>query len=355
MKQLLFIAIASILTLSISAQTKAPKLNFETKSHDFGTIQEADGPATFVFKFTNIGEEPLLLKNVRASCGCTTPKWTKEPVLPGDAGEIKVTYNPRNRPGSFRKTITITSNAEPVTMHLTINGKVIARQKTTAELYPIQMGSLKAKKMHLSFFDMTNAEEKTSSMGIYNPTTNPVKVSFPELPKHVSVSGLTVPAGKEAQITFSYDASKKEDWGFVSDDISCWIDGSKLNSKIKLSATIIEDFSDLTDKEKSNAPVVTLSARKVDFGSVKRGEEVVRTFTITNTGKSTLLIHAVKSTSTILTCKTEKEKLKVGESTTVEASINTSRTKGRQYKTINIITNDPATPNITVTLSGQVL
>lgn len=84
-------------------------MKFEVEEHDFGTIPE--GPAvTYDFVFKNIGKEPIVLSGVQASCGCTTPTWTKEPVNPGKTGKISATYNTQGRPGNFIKTITITSN-----------------------------------------------------------------------------------------------------------------------------------------------------------------------------------------------------------------------------------------------------
>ena len=111
---------------------KNAKAVFTTESHDFGSINETDGPATFVFNFTNTGTDPLILKNVQASCGCTTPDWPKEPILPGKSGSIKVTYNPANRPGSFEKQITVTSDGNPGTQVLKINGTVVPKPAAPA-------------------------------------------------------------------------------------------------------------------------------------------------------------------------------------------------------------------------------
>ena len=97
--------------------------------HDYGTITKgADGDC--VFKFKNEGKAPLILSNVKASCGCTTPMWTKEPVMPGASGEIKVHYD-TNRIGAFSKTITVSSNAENATIMLRILGTVNAPAEVT--------------------------------------------------------------------------------------------------------------------------------------------------------------------------------------------------------------------------------
>lgn len=86
-----------------------PKIVFAEREHNYGTIQKG-GDGNCVFTFTNTGDEPLILSSVRASCGCTTPKWTQKPVMPGKSGEIGVRYNTNNT-GGFTKTVTITSNA----------------------------------------------------------------------------------------------------------------------------------------------------------------------------------------------------------------------------------------------------
>jgi hypothetical protein len=101
----------------------APELKLVTDNHDFGTVQE--GPqAKFDFDFTNEGKEPLILQNVQASCGCTTPEWPKEPIMPGKKAKITAIYNTQGRPGPFTKTITVTSNAKTPTKTLTIRGTV---------------------------------------------------------------------------------------------------------------------------------------------------------------------------------------------------------------------------------------
>ena len=100
-----------------------PKITFNELEHNYGTIQKG-GDGNCEFTFTNDGNEPLILTGVRASCGCTTPTWTKEPVMPGKTGTIKVRYN-TNNVGSFTKTITVTSNAVNASRStLKIKGKV---------------------------------------------------------------------------------------------------------------------------------------------------------------------------------------------------------------------------------------
>jgi hypothetical protein len=96
-------------------------LKFKNEEHSFGTIPE--GPSvSYDFEFTNTGKEPVILQSVTASCGCTTPSWSKEPILPGKSSKITATYATQGRPNSFTKEITVTSNIG--TKKLKITGNV---------------------------------------------------------------------------------------------------------------------------------------------------------------------------------------------------------------------------------------
>jgi hypothetical protein len=100
---------------------KPEDIVFKKETHDFGTIPE--GPAAeYEFSFVNNGKEPLIIQQVHASCGCTTPSYSKEPVLPGKTGVVKASYSTVGRPNAFTKTITVVSNAG--TKMLTIKGEV---------------------------------------------------------------------------------------------------------------------------------------------------------------------------------------------------------------------------------------
>ena len=104
---------------------KAAEIKFETLSHDFGTIS-AEEPVKCVFTFSNTGDAPLIIHQAIATCGCTVPNYSKDPVKPGEKGQIEVTYNGRaSGMGRFMKGITVRSNAKtnPV-IRLSIEGEV---------------------------------------------------------------------------------------------------------------------------------------------------------------------------------------------------------------------------------------
>lgn len=98
------------------------EFKFEKETHDFGKIVQGT-PVTYEFKFTNVGDEPIIISNVQASCGCTVPKYSSTPVKKGEVGTITATYNAAN-PGAFTKALTITSNAKTPSKVIYIKGEV---------------------------------------------------------------------------------------------------------------------------------------------------------------------------------------------------------------------------------------
>lgn len=125
MKQIIFIFMAILLATGMASAQKKAVISADETSHDFGQIKEADGKVSSTFVVKNTGDSPLVITRVIASCGCTTPEWTKEPIAPGQSGNIKITYDPKGRPGPFAKTISVYSNGKTGSFILTIRGEVI--------------------------------------------------------------------------------------------------------------------------------------------------------------------------------------------------------------------------------------
>src|SRR5690606_2810425 len=132
--------------LVISALTYGqPEISFSETSYNFGLIKEEEGPVEHTFLFVNKGNEPLTIAGVSASCGCTTSGWTEEPVAPGKLGFVKARFDPFNRPGAFKKSLTVTSNGDPNIVTLYIEGFVRAKPRSIADEFPAKLGSLRLK------------------------------------------------------------------------------------------------------------------------------------------------------------------------------------------------------------------
>ena len=102
--------------------TVYPKMEFDESEHDFGNIPKGEN-VEHNFTFTNTGPAPLVITNAKSTCGCTVPTWTKEPIQPGETGEMLVKFNGSGN-GQVTKTVTVTANTEAGTERLRIKAFV---------------------------------------------------------------------------------------------------------------------------------------------------------------------------------------------------------------------------------------
>ncbi|RPG64127.1 MAG: DUF1573 domain-containing protein [Flammeovirgaceae bacterium TMED290] len=122
MKQLLTLSL--ILFSFFNSFSQKSEIVFETPEYNFGDIQENKGKVSHKFSFTNNGKESIRILTVKPSCGCTTPNWSKDEIKPGKKGFIIAEYNPKGRPGVFRKSLSVISNDNRRSL-IFIKGKVV--------------------------------------------------------------------------------------------------------------------------------------------------------------------------------------------------------------------------------------
>ena len=121
MKKFVFMFI--LLAVSVCSASAQAEIKFDKLVHDFGKFPESSPTVTCVFGFTNVGDQPLVINQAVASCGCTVPQYTKAPIKPGKKGEIKVTYNGAGKfPGHFKKSITVRTNGKVEMTRLYVEG-----------------------------------------------------------------------------------------------------------------------------------------------------------------------------------------------------------------------------------------
>ncbi len=139
-KVLAILAFALVGTYYVAAQAvNGPVMTFDVTTIDYGTIEKGADPLR-KFKFTNTGNEPLIIKTAKGSCGCTVPTYPKEPIMPGESSVIEVRYDTQ-REGVFTKTVTLTTNEATDTRMLTIKGEVKAA--ASQQSVPASNGGLK--------------------------------------------------------------------------------------------------------------------------------------------------------------------------------------------------------------------
>lgn len=336
---------------AVALMGQQPVITFEKTEHDFGKINEADGRVSVVFSFKNEGMAPLVLSNVRASCGCTTPTWTKEPIEPGQTGSITVTYNPNGRPGRFQKTVTITSNASEPTKKVYIKGEVIPKQAKPANQYSVAVGALNMKTKTLELGTIVKGANKAGELEYTNQTKENHKVELATngqtdafLIHQVTLE--TVKPNEVGKFIFAANTKDSKLYGPVEVNAYVVVDGKKEISdtyKLTIRANVVEDFSQLTPEQKQNAPIVEMQ-NAFDAGKLSAGKSHKYVLPIKNIGVNPLEVRRVYCVDSQLSAKTPKA-IKSGKKGAIAIDINTKNMKpGAYVRDIVIITNDYMNP-----------
>ena len=335
------------LVFSLSAMSQKAVINFDVKSHDFGKVNEEDGKITHVFDFTNKGNAPLVINRVQASCGCTTPTWTKEPIEPGKTGSITVTYNPQGRPGMFTKTITVYSNATEEQVVLVIKGEVIPKQAVVKDAYPVDMNGLSLKSKVVQMNNVNKGSVQERSVEIKNSTASNMKLTFEGMPAYITVSASpeTLAPNTEGKIKFSFDSKKCSSWGPVNNVVNVLINGQKskkTENSITVYSNIVEDFSRMTLDQKRNSPILEITQKNISLGALKSGQKKTGSFKLSNKGISNLEIRRIINTNIEVKMHKSSMTIPSGKSGVISFELNTQKMiKGNYKKTITLQTNDP--------------
>lgn len=323
-----------------------PVITFEKTEHDFGKINEADGRVSVEFVFKNEGMSPLVLSNVRASCGCTTPKWTKEPVEPGQKGVITVTYNPNGRPGRFQKTVTITSNASEPTKRVYIKGEVIPKQAKPENQYKTEVGALNMKTLVLDLGTVKKGDNKTGELEYTNlkKEDHSVELATNAADNYI-LSQATLPTVKPNEVgkfIFALNTSATKLYGPIEVYAYVVVDGKKEISepyKLTVKANIVEDFGNLTTEDKQNAPIIE-TAEIYNAGKIASGKVLKYVFPIKNSGVNALEVRRAYCIDKAITVKAPKA-IKTGRKGNIGIDINTKGMQPGNYsREITIISND---------------
>ena len=345
------------LAFSLVAMSQAV-ISFDEKIHDFGKVNEEDGKITYVFSFINKGNSPLVINRVQASCGCTTPTWSKEPIEPGKKGSITVTYNPEGRPGVFTKTITVYSNATDEELTLTIKGEVIPKLRDLE--YSVYFGGLMTKSKIVQMNNVDKGKIQTSTLEIQNPTKTPLKPTFENLPAYLtySVSPETLKSGEVGKITFTFNSKNCAQWGPIMDEVYVIVNGVKQYSeenKLLVASNVVEDFSRLTLDQKRKAPILEIPVRTINIGTLKPGAKRVGKFKLSNKGQNALEVRRIINSNYELAISPAKLSIAGGKNANIIVTINSKNlAEGDYKKSFTVQTNDPENSFVILILNWRV-
>lgn len=349
----------TILAFSGAVIFAQPMMKISSAEHDFGKFREEAGRQKYDFVVMNTGTQPLVIQNITASCGCTQPEWTKNPIPPKATGKISAIYDPKDRPGPFNKTLSVYTNSKPEVVVLVIKGEVIPHEKTVEELFIFPVGPVRFESNHLAFTNIKKNEKKIRTMQVINTSAQPAKIEFENVAPHLTVKANpeTLKPGQKGIIEGTYDATKNQAWGYTTDIVRLKINGVvDQNVYYAVSANLVEDFSGLSKEDLANAPVFNVESKTVDLGKIPGSTAKDVEFSFTNSGKSDLVIRYIKASCgcTAVQQGLLGQGIKPGEKGSIKAVFNSGSYKGKQTKAIYVYTNDPKNSEVVLMLNADV-
>jgi len=345
--------------LTVALSWAAAKITFTQTNHDFGTIQEKDGDASVEFAFSNTGDAPLLIVRAASSCGCTVPEYPKKPIRPGESGVIKVTYHAKGRPGPFQKSVYVYDNTNGKTM-LVINGNVVSNT-APEDTYTTEMGAgLRVKNRTLNFFDVyPNRVNRTRTLQFYNESDEPIQLTFRGVSKNVYLESqpAIIQPKREGKVLVTFLTKESKDWGLHTEGFDVFVKGKEVQAKnnhITLQADIWEDFSDMSRKERDNAPEIEVEETSIDFGQ-SNGKKRTRKITVLNTGKSKLTIRKVQNEMPdVFVADMSSATIKAGGRATLTVTFQPEATNlSKVNHHITLISNDPSNSRVIINLQAD--
>lgn len=333
-----------ICTLAVSAQAvQEPSIRFNETNHDFGKLVQGH-PASYVFVFENVSKTPVQLKNVRASCGCTTPKWTNEPIAPGGKGEITVGYNAASI-GKFTKSITVTYDSTKQPILLYINGEVIVPEAVEPTYnYAFTQGNLGFDVQVLDAQTVNTTESKLMEVHVKNIGPHKITFSgdfsarqkqlFTYKPQHYEL----IP-GEKTTLRFTLEGPNSTKWGAFSDTLVLKTDDAAMpEKKIAVVGTLNKVW---TAAELAEAPNIAFEMTEYNGGQVIECEKLTVTYKFTNTGKKPLEIESAKPSCGCTASEPKERVIQPGGSSEIVATFDSRGRLGKQSKTITVRSNDP--------------
>lgn len=340
-------------------QQESASIKFDTQNWNFGDVEESGGNVTHIFTFTNISQRPVVVLDVSASCGCTSPSFSRKPVMPGAKGEISVVFDPINRPGKFSKGVSVRlSSNERVSLN--IEGNVIPRERSVDELYPFEVGAgLRLDSNFHAFSYLGRGDEAKATIVIYNTSDKDASIEL----RPTKSSGLLrveAPQSIKAQaldkITLTYKVEEGSDrYGMLDDVFVVVVNGKESRALISTHAIAVDKFLPIVDD--MTAPSCELSKNFIKFGELKHGSRIEdSSVELVNDGEVELVVRAVEWKSSALTCSLKAgDKLKAGEKRKIKFAYDSSTSDyGVWVDRVSIITNDPERPMLTLRITAIV-
>ena len=325
-------------------------VRFEPERVDFGHINESDGIVTRSFTITNTSTKEITISEIVSTCDCTVADYKDVRIAPKESFEVKVSYNPLNRPGRFDRPLFIFIEGHNEPFEIEIMGRVTPRERTIEEIYFYDMGhGLRLDNTFAGFTYIEHGKHYEERIALYNSSERTMRLRL----KHIERSGAIkvecpkrVAPHTSADIKFSYELpSSSKRYGALDDRFEVKANGKKCTYTLSTHGIAVDNFDFYDD---ILSPRAEYSKKIIKFGDVNsEALPLSATLTITNRGEAPLIIRDVRCSCQEVECT-----LKAGTSVEPGATLATeirlmpkkSTPKGAFSAQLAIVTNDPISP-----------
>jgi len=348
---------AKILTLIFALAATGAQAQRITAVHeviDCGSVLY-ESPATAKFELRNKGND-LVINDVRTNCGCVVTSYPKGIIAKGDSFAIQVVYDARQL-GHFEKEVAIYSNASELPFYLKMRGVVVDKLVDFTGKYDYTLGTVRTDKNNIEFDDVNMGDRPVQKIHIINSGSSSVSPVVMHLPSWLtaSVSPTTIAPGRAGIATLTLNSEKLRDYGLTQTSVYLGMfHGDKVNDdkEIIVSAVLLPDFRNMSESQRLNAPVLSLSERSLELGEFGEKQQKSGTITITNTGKSRLEINSLQMFTMGLKVRLNKTRIAPGETAKLKITAYKKQLKNaRSLPRVLMITNDPKNAKVTINVN----
>lgn len=310
-------------------------------------------PIKAEFTLKNSGTQPLIIKDVRSSCGCTTVEYDKEPIASGQTFKVSAVYDAKQM-GHFQKQLGIYSNASDEPFMLTIKGVVVEHIKNFKGEYPYTIGMLRADTSEVEFNNVNRGDMPLFKLHLMNDSDQVAEPQLMHLPTYLrgEVTPERIAPGHSGTVTLQLDSRKLRELGLTQTSIYLGMfPGDKVasNKEIPVNIILLPDFGNLTEAQRANAPELRLSKGRIDLGEFNNKKHKSDDLVITNQGKSTLNIRSIQMLTGGLKVSLSKQNIEPGQSAKLKVTATASELrKARSRARILMITNDPSQAKVMI-------
>ncbi|GEM_PF-728230 len=347
------------ITGALLAQQKEPLscIQFDRHTFDFDTLEQGEGLYEYSFRFRNCSRKvPLIIKNVKTSCGCTVPIYTQEPIPPGGEGFIKVRFDPNGRrPGRFSKAVTVFANTSPRFHLLHVQGYIKAKPKDPAADFTYSDGSLKFPAQATFVGSVQKNRIKDAFVKVLNTADTAVTLYSIGAPQYLEAQlPVTIPPGRLDSFLIIFRPAMQENYGIVTLPYTLITDDPAGSRKsLYVMADVKMAPNEDPRKVYETNPRIELEKRLHSFGMVPMGDTVSTRIKFWNSGKGVLRITSTRSSCGCTVTRPRQNTLMPGDTSYVTIRFE-GRGGGYQQRKVWIYTNDPLQPELMIQIDANV-